>query len=290
MSVRRLWDGAEGAGWARRLSGQTKLCLLVFQAIYALSVDNPRSLLYGLMFCLLLHAAARTPLERWYLLSCLILLGLWGSMLTQALFYAQPDRTLLFTLISPYAPFFGPLTGGVTVYREGFSYGAIQGLRSASMFTMGLFVCWTSDPRQLLNALMGWRLPPQVSFMAVTALRFLPVLAVETGEIVTAFRLRSGASYGRFGLVRNMAKIVSPLLARSLRRAQVLSLSVLSRGFLDAKEGRGAEWPSGEKAFSLAVLLAGCNIFLAKALYWAFEQGMYHENLRVVYDFARLYL
>ena len=290
MSVQRLWDGAEGAAWARRLSGKTKICLIFFQAIYALSVDNTRSLLYGLLFCLLLHIAVRTPLERWYLLACMILLGLWGSMVSQSLFYAQPERTPLFTLISPSVPVVGTLTGGLTVYREGFSYGAIQGLRSASMLTMGLFVCWTSDPRQLLQALMGWRLPAQLSFMAVTALRFLPVLAVEAGEIITAFRLRSGAPYGRFSLLRNITKIVSPLLARSLRRAQVLSLSVLSRGFLEAKIAKGPVWPRWEKCFSLIVLFIGMGLFFAKVSYWCFEQGIYHENLRVVYDFAKLYL
>ena len=47
-----------------------------------------------------------------------------------------------------------------------------RGYVFASMLTLGLFVCWTSDPRQLLQALLAWRLSPQLAFMLVTAIRF----------------------------------------------------------------------------------------------------------------------
>lgn len=94
-------------------------------------------------------------------------------------------------------PVLGQITGGLYVYREGVIYGAVQGLRSATMLTLGLFVCWTSDPRQLLKALMAWRLSPQIAFMLVTAIRFLPVLAAEAGEVIIALRLRSDTRVGR---------------------------------------------------------------------------------------------
>lgn len=86
--------------------------------------------------------------------------------------FAQTPRTPLFVLIAPEAGFIGQLTGGLFIYREGILYGAVQGLRSASMLALGLLVCWTSDPRQLLQALLAWRLPPQMAFMLVTAIRF----------------------------------------------------------------------------------------------------------------------
>lgn len=290
MSARQLWEGADGAPWARKLGGRTKLCLILFQSVYALSVDNPRSLLYGLLFCLCLHVFAKTSIYRWRVLAILILLGLWGSMASQALFYMQPDRTPLFTLISPDAPFLGALTGGVVVYREGFLYGAVQGLRSASMMTMGLFVCWTSDPRNLLKALCSWKIPVEISFMAVTALRFLPVLAGEAAEVMTALKLRSGTALGRYTVLFNLTGIISPLLARSLRRAQVLSLSVVSRGFLEERVMHKEPWAHSEKSFCFILIMAGMFLLFAKGSYLWSEQGFYYENLRPVYDFAKLHL
>ena len=148
-------------------------------------LDNPRTLFLLFTVTLLLHVAAGTSIYKWKALAVLLLLGLWGSMFSQALFFAQTPRTPLVTIISPENGTLGALTGGLYIYREGILYGAVQGLRSASMLALGLLVCWTSDPRQLLKALLAWKLSPQLAFMLVTAIRFLPVMAAETGEVIT---------------------------------------------------------------------------------------------------------
>ena len=192
MSVRQLWEGCDAAVWAQRLDGRTKLLGLFLVAVLAIVVDNPRTLFLLFTATLLLHLFARTSVYKWQALAILLLLGLWGSMFSQALFFAQTPRTPLFVLIEPTVPVLGSITGGLYVYREGVVYGAVQGLRSATMLALGLFVCWTSDPRQLLKALMAWRLSPQIAFMLVTAIRFLPVLAAEAGEVIIALRLYTG--------------------------------------------------------------------------------------------------
>lgn len=73
-----------------------------------------------------------------------------------------------------------------------------------------------------------------MAFMLVTAIRFLPVLAAETGEVITALQLRSDSQRGRTAVLRHLPYIAKPLLARCLRRAQTLALSVVSRGFSQA--------------------------------------------------------
>ena len=212
MSVRQLWEGTDAAGWAQKLNGRTKLLFLFLFAILMITVDNPRTLFILFTFTLLLHLAAKTSIYKWKVMAILLLLGLWGSMFSQALFFAQTPRTPLFVLIAPEAGFIGQLTGGLFIYREGILYGAVQGLRSASMLALGLLVCWTSDPRQLLQALLAWRLPPQMAFMLVTAIRFLPVLAAETGEVITALQLRSDSQSGRTAVLRHLPYIAKPLL------------------------------------------------------------------------------
>lgn len=291
MSVRQLWEGADAAPWIQKLSGRTKLLLLFMFAILTITIDVPRTLFILFSSTLLLHVIAKTSIYKWRALAVLILLSIWGSMFSQALFYAQNPRTPLFVLISPEMEFLGPLTGGVFIYREGILYGAVQGLRSASMLSLGLLICWTSDPRQLLQALMAWKLPPQAAFMLVTAIRFLPVLAAETGEVLTALRLRSDSQAGRTSVVRHLPYLAKPLLARCLRRAQTLSLSVISRGFFSANgRKRAMEQGRYERWFCCALVLLTGVVVMSKMVYLLSEQGLYFGQLRQVYDWTKMYL
>lgn len=291
MSARQLWEGTDAASWAQRLNGRTKLLVLFLFAILMITVDNPRTLFALFSFTLLLHIVARTSIYKWKVLAVLLLLGLWGSMFSQALFYAQTPRSPLFVIISPEAGILGQLTGGLYVYREGILYGAVQGLRSASMLTLGLLVCWTSDPRQLLQAMLAWRLSPQLAFMLVTAIRFLPVLAAETGEIITALQLRSDSQRGRTAVLRHLPYIAKPLLARCLRRAQTLALSVVSRGFFLAGACKRKEvWALSERSACAALAVLVVAVVSSKLLYLLSEQGFYFGVFRQIYDWTVLYL
>lgn len=291
MSARQLWEGTDAASWAQRLNGRTKLLVLFLFAILMITVDNPRTLFVLFSFTLLLHILARTSIYKWKVLAVLLLLGLWGSMFSQALFYAQTPRSPLFVIISPEAGILGQLTGGLYVYREGILYGAVQGLRSASMLTLGLLVCWTSDPRQLLQAMLAWRLSPQLAFMLVTAIRFLPVLAAETGEIITALQLRSDSQRGRTAVLRHLPYIAKPLLARCLRRAQTLALSVVSRGFFLAGARKRKEiWALSERSACAALAVLVVAVVSSKIIYLLSEQGFYFGVFRQIYDWTVLYL
>lgn len=291
MSARQLWEGTDAASWAQRLNGRTKLLVLFLFAILMITVDNPRTLFVLFSFTLLLHIVARTSIYKWKVLAVLLLLGLWGSMFSQALFYAQTPRSPLFVIISPEAGILGQLTGGLYVYREGILYGAVQGLRSASMLTLGLLVCWTSDPRQLLQAMLAWRLSPQLAFMLVTAIRFLPVLAAETGEIITALQLRSDSQRGCTAVLRHLPYIAKPLLARCLRRAQTLALSVVSRGFFLAGARKRKEvWALSERSACAALAVLVVAVVSSKLIYLLSEQGFYFGVFRQIYDWTVLYL
>lgn len=290
MSVRQLWEGCDAAVLAQKLDGRTKLLVLFLVAVLAIVIDNPRTLFLLFTASLLLHLFARTSVYKWQVLAILLLLGLWGSMFSQALFFAQTPRTPLIVLIEPSMPVLGQITGGLSVYREGVIYGAVQGLRSSIMLTLGLFVCWTSDPRQLLKALISWRLSHQIAFMLVTAIRFLPVLAAEASEVIIALRLRSDTQVGRKSVIRHLPYIAKPLLARCLRRAQTLALSVVSRGFFLATARKNEFWAFNEKIVCLMLVVFTVGIAVSKVAYLLSEQGLYFGDLRIVYDWTKLYL
>lgn len=291
MSMRQLWEGTDARSWAREINGRTKLIILFLFAVLMITVDNPRTLFVLFMVTLLLHLAAGTSFYKWKVMAVLLMLGLWGSMVSQALFFSQSPRTALLVLIPPDSSLLGEITGGLFIYREGILYGAVQGLRAASMLSLGLLVCWTSDPRQLLNALLAWRLPPQVAFMLVTAIRFLPVLAAETGEIITALQLRSETQRGRTAIVQHIPYIAKPLLARCLRRAQTLALSVVSRGFFSAKVSQIRQsWKTAEQAGCIVLFLFTLAVVGSKLCYVLSEQGLYFGVLRKIYDISKMYL
>ena len=105
MSVRQLWEGTDAKPWIRNLNGRTKLVFLFLYAVLMITIDNPRTLYILFLFTLLLHGLAGTSLSKWRVLILLILLGLWGSMLSQALFFARTPRTPLLVLIAPGTPF-----------------------------------------------------------------------------------------------------------------------------------------------------------------------------------------
>jgi energy-coupling factor transport system permease protein len=290
MSMRQLWEGADSAEWSRRLNGRTKIIFLSAVALLAVVIDNPRTLFFLFSVLLLCHLLVETSIYKWQVMSLLLLLGLWGSMFSQALFFAQTPRTPVMVLLEPGAGILGSFTGGIAVYREGILYGAVQGLRSAIMLTAGLLVCWTSDPRQLLKALVAWRLSPQIAFMLVTAVRFLPVLAAEAGEILIALRLRSGTEMGRKSVIRHLPYIAKPLLARCLRRSQTLALSVTSRGVFLSKVKEFDVWEKTEKVSCLFLTAAVIFVLFSKLLYLLSEQGYYFGDLRMLYDWTKLFL
>ncbi|MDD4321396.1 MAG: energy-coupling factor transporter transmembrane protein EcfT, partial [Acidaminococcaceae bacterium] len=85
MSIKQLWEGADSNSWMTRLDGRSKLCILFSVAILAITIDNPRTLFLLFSGTLLLHFAAKTSIYKWQVCALLLLLGLWGSMVSQAL-------------------------------------------------------------------------------------------------------------------------------------------------------------------------------------------------------------
>ncbi len=290
MSMRQLWEGSDNDNWLQPIDGRTKLFLLFVYAILVMTIDNPRTLFIVFTSALAWHFSVKTSFYKWQVLAVLLVLSLWGSMFSQGLFFAQSPRTPLLILVSPDNPWLGNLTGGLCFYREGILYGALQGLRSATMLTMGLLVCWTSDPRQLLKAFVAWSLSPRVAFMLVTALRFLPTLAAEAGEVLTALQLRSTTLAGRKGTVRHLWHLANPLLARCLRRSQTLALSVVSRGFFMQTKQNIVPWPQKERMICWALGLIVAIVVSSKIAYELAQQGLYFGELRYIYDWTKLYI
>lgn len=295
LYVRQIWEATPGDTFVHRLDGRTKLIILTITGLTAVVIDSSRTLF--LLFTLMLggHCLAGTSLPKWRILLVFLLLSIWGSMVSQGLFYGQQPRTPMICLLPLSTPVIGSLTGGVFVYREGLEYGAVQALRSGIMVTTGLLMCWTSDPRTLLRSLLYWHMPYEIAFMAVTSIRFLPEIMSEASVVITAQRLRGFEplkSFAPHRMIQTAFQTLFPILAKTLRRGTTLALSVESRGFGRMNRQLSPyKWVFSEWIACGVIVSSFLGLLLVKVVYSLQNNGfIYFSRLRDIYDFVKLWL
>ncbi|MEN6413603.1 MAG: energy-coupling factor transporter transmembrane component T [Veillonellales bacterium] len=269
-----------------RLDPRVKIIVLLATGFFIVLLDNPKILGSLLTFGIAGMIVSRLSPLKLKIAVVMIALGLWGSVFSQALFYEQVPRTAVLTVISPQMPVLGPLTKGLYIYQEGVIHGLKQGLRLTTMTTLGLLVCWTTDTRLLLLGMVKMRLPYSLSFMAVTAVKFIPALLQESMQVMTASRMRGGK---RFGI-----SLLIPILANCIRRSGTLAVAVESRAFRCYNQRTYLEelsFSRGEKWLLVGYMLLTVLITFSKVSYWLYQYGIYyHPGLRTVYEFTRVCL
>jgi energy-coupling factor transport system permease protein len=279
-----------------RIDPRAKILILISIAFIAVALDNPKTMFLLFLTALFGFALARMPAIKIKTLALLLIFLIWGTVYSQALFYSQLPRTVIFTIISPDFPVLGWLTnGGLFVYEEGLHHGAIQGLRSASILSLGLLMCWTTDSRDMLNGMVGLKVPYSVAFMVVTAVRFLPIIITEIATVVTVQRLR-GFNPKRIGsgMIKTLLNILTPTLANCVRRTGTLAVSIQSRAFrsnLNRTYLKKLKFSDVDKAVIAVFVFTATSIVIIKFLYSMYTSGIYYTSgLRPVYAIARGYL
>ena len=211
-----------------------------------------------------------------------LLAVVWSTMLGQGLFYGDVPRHAVVQL------------GPISLWWEGLTWGAVQSARFIAVSCAGLALAVTFSPDRMLGALRRLGVSGALAFLAVTALRFVPVVATEWGT-VRAARARRGRAIARRGPVawlRTEVLMLRPLVMRALRRARVLAETLDSRGF-DPNVSRRAPEPLSAVDWGVAVstsLVVGtvCGLQLMYALYlWEVWR---HPSLAPLYAGVRTWL
>jgi energy-coupling factor transport system permease protein len=296
IGLRSLVEPTHARKWIRALDVRLKLALLLSVAVLVVLIDAPWSLAGILGVVATLYAVSGLPGAKLRLAAAILLLTVWGTMLSQALFYASVPRTVVLVLIPRNLPVLGSITGGLYVYKEGLVYGAVQSLRIVTMIGLGLLMCWTTDPGEFLAALVRLHFPYGVAFMTVTALRFLPVVVAEAGVVARARRMK-GYHLRRREWLRPapaLIQLFAPVFANAIRRSRALALSVESRAF-NPVGGRTTLPGSRLRSSHVAALLLPLTVLLLvavmKLLHWMFMEEIYYSSaLRGLYDLVRRYL
>ena len=201
------------------LDPRVKLFLLICVSTAALISRTPAALVAMLFLTLLiLLAGGVTPGAIWFKLR-----GLFGLIfmlfLLQCLFNRGGEPLFV-------------LSGLTLVTDSGFNTAVLVSLRLLIIILSALVVV-VGDARDYLLALTECKVPYEIAFMVLAALRFLPMLREEASDVLCAAQMR-GLRLKKTSLKKKAGayiSIVIPVVAGAIRRAEQLSIAMEARGF-----------------------------------------------------------
>lgn len=263
---------------------RTRLGLALAVGLVGVVLDRPASLglLAGASLAVLAVAPVPPGWRRRVLGVSLAVVA--STAWAQGLFYAGAPRTPWLAL--------GPLV----VWREGIAHGLVQSLRLVAAGVAGATLALTTPPDRLFTGLIAVRVPHGAAFLAVTALRFVPVVAAEWIAVRQARDRRGRPIWARSPIdwLRQEMALLAPVAARAVRRARTLAETLDARGF-DPVVPRALRaplaMPPGERIALAAVALGVAALWLAHGLFALYTLGVwYRPELRPLYAVVRAWL
>lgn len=281
-------------GWLETLDPRLKLSVVLCAGLWTVALEHPPGLLLlvsvGGMAVLLagLRPGALRSLGLTLLAAC------WGTTLGQGLFYALEPRTVWITLL-PEGKLGGLDFPGVLLYLEGVRHGLVQSLRFSALILLGAALCASTSPERLFQALRWLRVPYGLSFMAVTAVRFLPLSLQELQLVRAVQRLRGYVPFQRGVRQTLTAELgaLRPLLMRTLRRATELATALTLRHFdaLDEQHHQLQPLRGATRASLLLLMGMTFSIVCMKILFVMYREEIFFlPILRPLYGWIRIVL
>lgn len=136
--------------------------------------------------------------------------------------------SLLFREESGYAV---QMADEAAVRAEAFSAGIVLFLRALACGTVSALFALTTDPGQLIKAMMrDWRLPPRIGYALFSALQLVPDLLSEMRQIRLARAMKRGTPPAHIPGPGEILSLFVPMLAYAIRRAGRSAIAMESRG------------------------------------------------------------
>ena len=201
------------------LDPRIKLLLLVGLSTAALAIRMPAALISLLFLTLLILLAGGVKSQ----VIWVKLRGLFG--LVAMLFILQ-------CLFSRSGEPFLTVRGLTLVTDTGYETAVLVSLRLLIVI-LGALVVAVGDTRDYLLAMTQCKLPYEIAFMVLAALRFLPMLREEAHDVLCAAQMR-GMRIKKTGLKRKAGAYISiilPVVSGAIQRAGQLSIAMEARGF-----------------------------------------------------------
>lgn len=266
------------------MDARARIVLVLLAGLVGLALERPLALLAFALIMALPFIGISINKREFIAVGLAMLSVVWGTVLSQSLFYAAQPRTPLVIL------------GPVVFWREGVLWGLAQSLRFVGLLLAGLALVRSTPVDRLYLALVRLRLPFGVALMAATALRFLPVIAEELRLVRGARAMRGRPIWARspFAWLSLELRLLAPVVARSWRRANALAESLDARGF-DPVGPRGTlrplRWRFTDSLILGATGTLTAAICLARALYLLYtSEALYIPSLRPLYAAVRAWM
>ena len=217
--------GVVGRGPLTRLDPRTKLLFTLLMLILLMFVKELVVLLLILVFVVSLFIVGRIDpsslfkkIRSFFLFSILI-------FVTHVLFVHTGDVLAYWRITTL------DITWTITI--GGVMDGLTIALRFLNIILVSFLFISVTEPSKLARGLMKMGVPYRFAFMLVMAMRFVPLFQQESSQVKDAQRARGlsvdGSSMPE--IWRMIRFTFMPILASSLSRADVLSISMDSRGF-----------------------------------------------------------
>ena len=203
----------------KKLDPRLKLFFLIAITTASLIITAPFALLPLLFVAMLIILAGGVkPGAVWSKLR-----GLFGLIvvifLLQCIFDRRGDPFLV-------------ISGSTLVTDSGFDAAVLVCLRLLIIILSALIVA-IGETRDYLLAMTQCKVPYEIAFMVLAALRFLPMLREEAQDVLNAAQMR-GLRLKKTGLRAQAGayiSIVIPVVAGAIKRAEQLSIAMEARGF-----------------------------------------------------------
>lgn len=178
---------------------------------------------------------------------------------------APPGAVLL--VVAGVFVFFGSdlwlAIGPVRIYRDGVVYGAVVFARALGIFWCAQSVSASGPLSATFQSARSLGFPSPLALIAVTTLRYFPILEEQLATVQTAARCRGFRPATSSRSWRTLAAMGGSVLARAYRKSGRVSQAMACRGFAGDLPWAGKRFPrAGEIALAVASGLAAAGLFL----------------------------
>ena len=246
---RGLFHYVDKQSLLHKLDPRVKLMMMIPILLLAIAAHNPFTLIFVFSLVIVLYVFSKIPPQRYKAILTVSLLSTVSFFLFGTFFYfgfyhfPGTPWTIWAWIFRPEdaqsLPILGPiilaLTGGrgIVLCQEGFLWGTVTSLKFLIAVFAGNWMIMTTKPKEILLALNKLGVPLKLTFIAVTSLRFIPVIMEEWYITLNAQRTR-GLKFRRLdfkGFFKAITTTISTLIANSIRRARILALAMETRAF-----------------------------------------------------------
>ena len=251
--------------FVHRLDIRTKLLGLSGVVMLAFLFENPLYLLTVGLLVSILAIGIRMPFRKLKNMLMplapvfILIMLLTGFTYPAGRFHLETSRAVLFYLLPGRT--LGATTGGVLM---GFTFA----IRLYTMVMASSIVSLTTPIEDFIQFLYKLKVPPEISFIITTAIRYIPTMDKKRLLIIEAQKAR-GAKLNEKGIVgplRANIPIMVPMITNSILMANNLSMALLNRGY-----GYTRSWTNLRElvltkkdylAIALITLITGCGLYL----------------------------